>query len=394
MDGAALTAVTGGTLPYAYSWDSSPAQFGADGMNLYADTFQVVVTDANNCTAFASVIITEPLPLIVTAPIDAEICEGSGIELVAFAAGGTGNLSYSWSNGLINDTIFVEPTVTTTYTITVTDINNCQATDDVLVTVFSNPEVRFQASDEVGCEPHCALFQNLTLAPINSTIVSTEWDFGNNITGNTPDLEFCYYKPGSYDVTLTITTDKNCKRTLTKEDFITVHPKPIVAFTSSPDKVDIMKPEVTFNNGTSGAVAYEWSFGDNSPNSDDPYPMHVYKDTGLFKVKLIAITNFGCLDSSTNYVYINPFYTFYIPSAFTPNGDGVNDVFEIYGQYIGEYNITIFDRWGKAVFQDASFDRIKWDASNVPDGVYVYAIRLKDTNGKLFKYNGQLTVIR
>lgn len=394
IDGTAQTSVAGGTQPYNYLWNSTPAQFGSTGINLYADTFQVVVTDVNNCTAFASVVITEPQPLTVTAPIDADICEGSGIELVAFAAGGTGTLNYSWDNGMTNDTIFVEPTTNTTYTITVTDANNCLATDDVNITVYSNPEVLFSASREVGCETFCAYFQNLSQPPLNSAIVSTEWDFGNDNTASVPDLEFCYYNPGTYDVTLTITTDKNCKRTLTKEKFITVHPQPQVAFSSSPEKVDIMKPEVTFINQSTGASTYDWTFGDNSPNSDDFSPMHIYTDTGFFKVKLFAITDNGCMDSVTNYVFIDPFYTVYIPTAFTPNGDGVNDVFEIYGQYIGEYNITIFDRWGKPIFQDASYDRIKWDARDVPDGVYVYAIRLKDTQGKLFKYNGQLTIVR
>jgi gliding motility-associated-like protein len=394
IDGAATTAVTGGTQPYNYSWNSTPVQNGANAINLYADTFQVVVTDVNNCTAFATTIITEPQPLTVTAPADADICEGSGIELVAFAAGGTGNLNYSWDNGMQNDTIFVEPTSTATYTITVTDANNCLVTDDVNINVFSNPEVFFSASNQIGCETFCALFENLTQAPVNSAIVGTEWDFGNNQTAKVPNLEYCYLNPGVYDVTLTITTDKNCKRTLTKEKYITVHPKPTVAFTSSPEKVDIMKPEVTFNNQTAGAITYEWTFGDNSLSSDDFSPMHTYKDTGLFKVKLVALTDNGCMDSVSNYVFVDPFYTFYIPTAFTPNGDGVNDIFEIYGQYIGEYNITIFDRWGKQVFQDASYERIKWDARDVPDGVYVYAIRMKDTQGKLFKYNGQLTVIR
>lgn len=135
-DGEASVVVTGGTAPYSYTWSNGGSTATITGLT--AGTYDVTVTDANECSISASVTITEPSALEVTLNVNQGTCEGSndGV-LTANATGGNGNYTYNWSNGESGSTI--DNLDADTYTVTVTDENNCTAEASITLAAFEAP---------------------------------------------------------------------------------------------------------------------------------------------------------------------------------------------------------------------------------------------------------------
>jgi gliding motility-associated-like protein len=396
-NGSATVSVTGGVGPYFYNWNSVPPQNGSTATNLNAGFYTVSVSDNNGCISTASVQIIEPDSIALTANADLFICQTFDTTLIAHASGGFGTLNYTWTPGNINnDSVIVAPTATTIYTVTVTDANGCIVNEDVEVMVFGSPDPIISKSASNGCPIFCPTFTDLTLDPPGSVNILREWNFGDgeNATGNNILQDHCYKVPGIFDVTLTVITDKGCKKTVIWDDYIEVFPNPVADFVANPLQTDIMNPSISFTNLTSGATNYSWNFGDNDSLFTTFNPNHTYSDTGTFVVNLIVSTINNCIDSINSTVIITPSYRFFIPSSFTPNGDGLNDLFEIRGAYIQACNLEIYDRWGKPFYNRSGTYGVSWDGANAPQGVYVYKIKMKDTQNKDYEYIGELTVFR
>ena len=108
---------------------------------------------------------------------------------------------------------------------------------------------------------------------------------------------------------------------------------------------------------------------------------------------------FGCKDSSTQIVRIDLGYKVYIPTAFSPNNDGINDRFRIYGEDIYECEIMIFNRWGQLLYTSYDMENgwdgtIRTNNNPVVGGTYVYSISLKDKLGNKFDYDGTITLLK
>lgn len=393
LDGTALVVSSGGTQPHVYSWSSVPAQTTQQATGLAAGSYTVLVSDANNCSAQASVLITEPQEIIVNVSPDAEICHGDSILIGSFAAGGTGAIVVNWSHGTSLDTCIVAPVVTTQYIAIAVDGNGCLNSDTLTVVVNENPLPVFTTSLTSGCIPLCPTFVDVTTPPPGSSIVLKEWDFGDNSTAEGSNVEHCYNTPGKLDVTLTLVTDKGCKRATTLDELIEVYPKPEPAFTIEPPVTDSFDPEVQFVNLSSGNDLYEWDFGDGH-FSNQFSNKHTYADTGYFKISLTATNSYGCSDSVSRYAWVKPYPSAFLPNAFTPNGDGNNDSFGVKATYFSNYEMNIYDRWGTLVFSQENASGVQWDGHEAPDGVYVYNIRLLDANGRVLKYTGSVTLFR
>lgn len=125
--------------------------------------------------------------------------------------------------------------------------------------------------------------------------------------------------------------------------------------------------------------------------------MHYYNDVGDYRVVLRVQNIAGCEDVYENVVNVNPFY---IPNAFTPNGDGINDNF-YYSGYdldVQKYNMKIFNRWGQLVFTGYG-ENDNWDGTTTtgdaaPQGTYVYRLMVTTKGGKDYEFNGQVNLIR
>ena len=98
------------------------------------------------------------------------------------------------------------------------------------------------------------------------------------------------------------------------------------------------------------------------------------------------------MDTTYESLTIMPEFIFYIPSAFTPNGDLKNDEFAPKGLGISEFNMVIYDRWGNCLYQTNNINN-PWKGDNYPNGVYIYKINVKDDMGKPYEYFGHVSII-
>jgi gliding motility-associated-like protein len=175
---------------------------------------------------------------------------------------------------------------------------------------------------------------------------------------------------------------------------------PIAAFHTNPDSVNALYGPVTiqFINDTVDADTFFWDFGDGS-TSTAVNPSHTYTQKGKFSVRLTASRNNSCANSTIKYdlAIIQDNNYIFIPNTFTPNGDGINDLFNVTITNIKDYYIRIFNRWGQQLFESKSILN-SWDGTyqgrKAPFGVYYYVIDAIGTDNAVLKRAGYITIIR
>jgi PKD repeat protein len=222
----------------------------------------------------------------------------------------------------------------------------CRDTAFRTVKVYANPIVDFTTSVDNGCEALPVDFiDNSTVA--DGTLTGWDWSFGDGNFAFEQNPVHVFEQDGTYGVSLTVRSSLGCATTTLFPDRIVVYPNPVADFIASPDSISFLTPTIAFTDLTTNSLFWDWDFGDNT-GSTLQNPVHDYTDTGRFIVRLAVRTNMGCVDTTYRRVVLTPFYTFYIPDAFTPNKDLVNDVFAPVGIFDGlkSYEMMIFNRWG------------------------------------------------
>lgn len=292
------------------------------------------------------------------------------------------------------------------YPVKLTAVSNFGCVDSITKNsiVNPNPVVKFGASDTVGCEPFCIAFQDLSTNPVDSNVF-WQWTFGDlSAVSTSHNPHHCYkndsvFAPNSFNVTLTVTSDSGCYSLKTKNNYITVYPKPVAAFSAAPKTETIINPVISFKDASTGTNFWNWNFGDSDTSTIHNTPPHTYKDTGTFKITLIASTIYNCTDTAYQSITIEPDFVFYIPNSFSPNDDGINDTFSGKGIFIFDYEMMIFDRWGNLVFYSDDLNK-PWDGKAnfgkqpAQMDVYVYTIKLTDIYHQAHSYKGTVTIVK
>jgi len=234
------------------------------------------------------------------------------------------------------------------------------------------------------------------------------WDFGvdndPNAVLSDPDARYTYREPGNHKLTLTTTSDAGC---VWSEQLATiqVYPSPQAYFTiEEGEYLSISNTSVQFINESEcfDPMRYEWDFGTRSGVrfSTEESPLFAYpKDTGLFKVKLRAISNKECVDSFTRDLRVGPDMIMYVPTAFSPNGKGPLETerHKVSGENIKDYEIWILSRWGDIVYHSTDINA-SWDGrfkgAYCQSGVYAYKILAFSQSGQEYKLGGTITLLR
>jgi gliding motility-associated-like protein len=277
----------------------------------------------------------------------------------------------------------------------------CQNTIKKPVRVNPTPVADFAVAQQKGCSYNMCvgMINNSTMQ--GGSIASWLWNFGDNTTSSQNSPVHCF-KSGTFNVSLTVVSDSGCTSTTTINNAITVYPSPVAGFMYTPESVDIIDPTVTIENQAEGATGYIYYLSDGYVVAGHPNFTHTFTSDvpQNYTVLQIVTNSFGCRDSITHDIIINPGYTFYIPNTFTPNGDGLNEVFKGVGIGITSYTIMIFDRWGEMIFQSNSLDQ-GWDGTFkgkggnvVQEGVYVWKVQLRDEKNNEHDFDGTVSVIK
>jgi len=373
-----------------------------------------VIDGANpTCTSLLvdSIYVTvNPLPnLVLNAP--SEICanedwvievSGSGTEPyeITFSHNGQETI---FSNITNNSEIVFNPAYDGNYILTqITDNANptCLTTpnDTLLLNVKKLPNVDFSSSLTDGCSPWLVNFTPIINADSVNNVL---WRFGDG--GQSEDLTPTHtFRAGQHDVTLTAYGKNGCENSALKTDYVFAYPLPKSNFEANPNPVGSLNPKVTFYDDVTGGYPTKWIFDSlaiDSINFPATFTFPVDKQAD-YQVLLFAINQYGCLDSITKTINVIGELTLYVPNAFTPNGDGVNDIFIpiINGERENSYRFSIYNRWGEEIFRSETLNE-GWNGKHAgtksPSGIYTWRVYAKSEFGvESIVYSGLVTLLR
>lgn len=282
----------------------------------------------------------------------------------------------------------------------VTDKNQCYDVINKIINYYpAPPYIIIQPDKYKGCIPADISFTNLS-APIDETY-DIKWYFGDGTdTSGVISPTHIYPAAGTYDVRVEITSPIGCFVSDSFPALIKTYEPPIADFTYNPEEPDYFNPIVNFVDQSKDAERWYWKF-DRFDYSNKQNPTFSFPDTGLMRVLLIVTHPEGCKDSTVQFIDIKPVVQWFMPNAFTPNGDGTNDGFLGKGIMRGStnFNMAIWNRWGELVFEtDDPLEfwtgRAQQTGGMSPNGVYVYTVSFTGPRGEKFEYKGYATLIR
>jgi gliding motility-associated-like protein len=390
---------SGGISPLTFNWDN-----GAITQNINSlppGDYSFTITDSIGCTLDSTVSVSEPDKLIVNFQANNEICRNDSISFLIELI----NPIYNYYRVEFNDSIqksfiidssgvlipegipfYIIPKFSNQIQIiSVTDNNGCSSDINQLLDIIVNQIPNLGINQDDVCEGTPSFTLN------KGTPTGGDYFIDDEFT-NFFDVE--NLENGAYTIRYEYTDIiNNCSNSI--EKIININPNPIAEFSFSPQPADIDNPTIFFVGESENIENTKWNLGDGTTLTDELEFWHTYTDTGTYDVIYVVRNQFNCSDTAKATLIINPVYQIFIPSAFTPDNDGHNDVFklEIIGQK--EYIMTIFNRWGELIFKEKNGI---WDGKlnnkTVQNGTYSYTILVSDFKDKPFIYTGNVTLIK
>ena len=421
--------------------------------------YSVTVTNSNGCSGTATIsVVVNPLP-IITISGDSIICNGETTVLTA-----SGGNSYVWSNALTFNAITVSPSAQTAYIVTATGIGGCTSTLTRTVFVNQNPQIdsvittnencssgngKATAFVSAGLSPYQYAWSNCIGNTPNDSLLTT-----GIYTVTTTDANGCsstksftvQNTPGPI-LSITNVINDHCNQGLGEAtvivnnlpgnytySWLTSPPQqgitaigltagtyyasvsdgicsdaipvtinningPTANFEANPPTASASNALIHFIDQSNGAQSYLWNFGDGTSSFNES-PIHSYLSSGSYSATFIVTDSYGCTDSISKTIVIYDDFNLFIPNAFTPNSDGLNEVFRPYGTGINlekKYEMSIYDRWGKLVFITNRFEQ-GWDGkinnSKIKsNSSFAYQIKLYDQANQIHIFKGTVTVL-
>jgi len=380
---------------YTVTWDNgiqNNVSFTPSDVGVFYYTANV---SSAHCDNFETVTVTvHDLPNVYAGE-DFVICRDDEAVLEA-----SGAETYIWSNDVENGVPFY-PQNTNTYEVIGIDEWGCINSDIIEITVNPLPEPIFFADTLFGCQPLNVVFTNTSDM---SRIEKCIWNFGDGSQSNQCGIvAHNYFSSGTFDVSLTLIDDNNCKGTHTIEEYIEVFPTARADFIPDPAITGTSEPVINFINNSYNANIFLWDFGYQNKQSNLKHASFEYpSDTeGNYIVTLIANNEYNCPDTIQKAVRLYEDVIFYVPNTFTPDGDEFNDMFQpVFSQGVNPYDfeLKIYNRWGELIFETHNFDE-GWDGTYggkvAKDGTYLWTIEFGWKSQSIRqKHTGHVNLLR
>jgi len=276
----------------------------------------------------------------------------------------------------------------------------CVEADSVSIIVHSLPFASFEISNYAACPP--ALFEVVNTSE-NSPGIEYEWLVADQTSLLESPAPFQIVQPGNYDITLIATNEDGCAAIVTENDVLVVFENPIADFSFTPQELTALENAAQFVNESHNAELFFWSF-DALGESMLANPEFTFPAEGEINyfVCLEVGSSEGCSDTLCNTIHIESATVFYAPNAFTPDGDGINDVFipAFEGFDVATYTLQIFDRWGEVIFEtnvatQPWIGNVHGGSHFAQSGVYLWQAKIKDADSAEYsKFSGHITLIR
>lgn len=325
---------------------------------------------------------------------------------------------WNFGDGSAPDTTDISPVIHQfpgegSYTVSLTLVdtaNYCNAPQMVVkqLSVSDKLKAGMQVPDTL-CSAHEVPVNNVSLGGTNFKWVFTHpYGLGTDTVemDNASPVPYTFRDSGWYRITL-YAYDTVCKKADSVTDSVMVYPRPTAAFTLTPDKG--VNTPITFTNNSKSnfdqvdpRLYYSWDFGDGS-RSVEKNPIHQYPESGIYTIRLVTSNHAGCSDTATAVVSSTIVPALDVPTAFTPNGDGLNDYIAPRAFGVVKIDFKIYNRWGQMVFHSTDpqityIPQKGWDGmyKGKPQemDVYAYTLYAVFNDGKTVTKQGSITLIR
>lgn len=406
--------VNGPSGATSYSWTSSNG-FTSNSQNInftsiqpnQAGSYTLNVSLGPCITTQTTLIgVISPIQFTLTPP-DRIICRGDTTLLSAGASGGTENYYYNWNPSIYlpsptGGTQVCVPLGTTIYNISAHD-NLCpEYTISHSFTVMVNqpplPDLRLEKVE--SCQPLCLFLNSRTQS--ESSIIT--YDFGGFSKMQRDSFEYCIDEPGTYNLKIYSKGKNGCFGQYDYPYPIVVNPKPNAKISWVPEYPTVTDEVTLSPDSKYEASQYTWMFTGISELESDTTnlknPKILFESTGSYPIVLVSKTDKECSDTILKFIDIRDDYNIYVPNAFTPNDDGLNDIFQIKatGVSLNGFTMDIFDRWGNSVYSSRDIT-LGWDGKvggkKSNDGIYTYKIKIIGANAEgLKEFTGRFTLIK
>ena len=365
-------------------------------------TIRYTITTTNGCADWDETIITvEPTPIVNITPVGTLFANDPPVTLISDILGGiwtgtgvVGNVFFPLQAGVGTHIIMYE---------TLPDNNGCTGFDTIHITVILPPlPIAEFTPDTTGCSPLSVQFVN------NSVNGETYlWDFGDYTYSDEMNPSHTFYLPGDYIVKLTT-------RSISGESVfygqVSVYQNPIPLFDIYPYEIVNDNQVIRTINNSLYADFYTWDFGDGS-TSDEFQPWYKYLEEGTYNIQLTTTSINGCIDSLSFHTPIEVSFNIgdiRYPNAFKWNRSGPtggywdqgsidNTIFHPHFYNVIEYRMLIYNRWGELIYEsndvNKGWDGYLKDGHVAMQGVYVYKVTGKYTNGEVFLKVGDVTFL-
>jgi large repetitive protein len=360
------------------------------------------VTNEYGCTDTTSQnIVVLPQPLTDFELSSYESC--APLETVNVTVNTMGSTEYQWTVNGADYSNQMSPSFSFNqvgdYTIEVVSSNSFGCTDShsEVYSVHPLPVIDIEPSVDSGCIPLQVEFVNNT-----TNGDSYVWTFSTGSQSTMVQPSQTFINAGLYDIQVEATSIHGCQSVMYYNDIVEAFARPFANFSFTPNGDIIYELDVTFEDESNGALTYYWEFGDGYV-SDEPSPTHRYRTGGAFYATQTVTNEHGCTSEHTELVNIDNTFYIFLPNSFTPNDDGLNDLFIPVmsdKSFIKKYEFAIMNRWGETVFYTTD-PEMGW-LGNTRDGNYYnhndtfnYMIKLEFSDVRIPQmHTGSVTIIR
>ncbi|MFN7301389.1 MAG: M4 family metallopeptidase [Bacteroidota bacterium] len=385
--GAPLTLNAGlaGGLPSGYNltWNQGLGSGTAHNVSPLSNTTYVAILK-DGCTVTpdtAQVNVTVRAKLAATPVYKNLVCPGDSVQVNLVLSGGLPLArSITWMGSIYNaqNPFKFKPIASGFFHYSVSD--NCSRTlnDSVYVTVSTPPVAGAAPVSFNVCSGIQASITNLSFGAVSW---NWTWSDGQKVSGNNGNRMF--RDTGLYGVKQVVKNADGCVDSFQKPAFIRVHGQPVADFSWNPLNPTSLNPLTNFTDLSKYAQTYYWEFGDGG-GSSDANPQHSYSDTGTYLVRLIVRNSVGCADTMDKPLLVRDLFMLSVPNSFSPNGDGLNDVYK--PTVIGHkwMRFEIYNRWGALMFRGD--EQHAWDGTfegkPALQGIYAVKVFVKDWENK------------
>jgi gliding motility-associated-like protein len=369
----------------------------------YNGVYILNVTSASGCFNSTSIILqVNPLPTVSASASSSSACQGQRVSLIAsgnatvFQWSGPNNFSSTSQTVSIQNLQLNQSGV---YNLSASSLQGCTSTTTVSFTVNPNPQALIQSNAVSACPPLCASYSFVATADV----ASYTWLVPDGSTSaiNAPTVQTCYSSPGTYTMQLEVKGTNGC---VAKGNYsLQVYQKPIADFVFNPTNPTVNEDDVvTFKDATGYGSPNQWAwhFLTETKNTITKFgneATYKYSEAGTYPISLVVTNNYGCIDTVVKSIVVADDYGLFIPNAFTPNNDGVNDTFVPKGHGIKSYTLVIFDRWGEQIYLTNQLEK-GWDGYYKgvlsKSDIYTWKINCVDVKNKSHELIGSLTLLK